>query len=115
MTGVETGVFRRRRVQRRGVFLAFGALLSSVTITNALPEAIAHAAPQTVVDDAGADESSSPGQKDLNFLTVDYAPTTPGTLPVTWGWDDTAWSGSNTGDACSLFDTDGDGKANNAM
>jgi hypothetical protein len=54
-----------------------------------------------VVDDQGADDY--PGQKDLNFLTVDYAVT--GKVTVTWGWDDTAWSGNNTGDACVLFDT----------
>jgi hypothetical protein len=28
-----------------------------------------------------------------------------------WGFDDTQWTGNNTGDACALFDTDGDGSA----
>jgi hypothetical protein len=65
-----------------------------------------------VVDDQGADDY--PGQKDLNFLTVDYA--VVGKVTVTWGWDDTAWSGNNTGDACVLFDTGGNpGFANYAM
>jgi hypothetical protein len=68
-------------------------------------------APIYLIDDQGADDY--PGQKDLNFLTVDYA--TVGKVSVTWGWDDTAWSGSNTGDACTLFDTDGNGFANYSM
>src|SRR5262245_59441438 len=68
------------------------------------------AAPITIVDDKGPDDL--PGQKDLSFLTVDYSPPTPGTVNVTWGWDDTAWSGGNTGDACALVDTDADGFAN---
>jgi len=69
----------------------------------------ASAAPITVVDDGGADDET--GQKDLSFLTVDYAPSV-GDIAVTWGWDDTSWSGNNSGDACTLFDTDGDGFAN---
>jgi hypothetical protein len=70
------------------------------------------AAPVFVVDDAGADDE--PGQKDLNFLTIDYTPSTPD-IAVTWGWDDTQWSGNNTGDACTLFDTDSDGFANYSL
>ena len=66
--------------------------------------------PLTAIDDAGPDDE--PGQKDLNFLTVDYNPPTAGTINVIWGWDDTGTSGANTLDACSLFDTDSDGKAN---
>jgi hypothetical protein len=46
---------------------------------------------------------------------VDYAPGTPGQIEVSWGWDDTAWSGNNTGDACTLFDTDADGFANYSL
>src|SRR5688572_29138285 len=66
--------------------------------------------PQVFVDDAGADDES--GQKDLNVLSVDYANQGAGTLAVTWNWDNTSTSGANTRDACSLFDTDGDGNAN---
>ena len=36
-------------------------------------------------------------------------------INVKWGWDDTATSGANTRDGCSLFDTDGDGFANYAF
>jgi hypothetical protein len=57
------------------------------------------------VDDAGADDY--PGQKDLNFFTFDFAGGT--SVAITWGWDDTSWSGNNTGDACALIDTDQSG------
>jgi Prealbumin-like fold domain len=58
-----------------------------------------------IVDDAGADDY--PGQKDLNFFTFDFAGGT--SVAITWGWDDTSWSGNNTGDACALIDTDQSG------
>ena len=68
------------------------------------------AAPLTFVDDGGADDE--PGQKDLNFLTVDYGVPGATSINVNWGWDDTATTGNNTLDGCALFDTDGDGFAN---
>jgi hypothetical protein len=68
--------------------------------------------PTTIVDDQGADDE--PGQKDLNSLTVDET-AAPGQIAILWNWDDTVWSGNNTGDACSLFDTDGDGRANYSL
>lgn len=64
---------------------------------------VALAAPITVIDDAGPDDE--PGQKDLNQLTVDFDSVTAD-IVVTWNWDVTSVSGANTGDACSLFDTD---------
>ena len=64
------------------------------------------AAPVVVVDDQGPDDE--PGQKDLSQLTVEY---TGGVLTFSgWNWDDTATSGANTRDACTLFDTN-----NNAL
>ena len=71
---------------------------------------MAVAAAVTVVDDNGADDE--PGQKDLNSLSVDYNPGNAFDIVITWHWDDTAWSGQNSGDAEALFDTDGDGNAN---
>ena len=66
---------------------------------------------QTVVDDQGPDDE--PGQKDLSQLTVEY---TFGILTFTgWNWDDTATSGANTRDACTLFDTDNDLNANYSL
>src|SRR5262249_21218917 len=66
----------------------------------------------TVVDDQGPDDLA--GQKDLTQLAVD-AGNLPTSQAIIWTWDDTAWSGSNTGDACSLFDTDNDGFANYSL
>jgi hypothetical protein len=63
-----------------------------------------------IVDDSGADDY--PGQKDLNFFTFDYGLPGATAIAVSWGWDDNAWSGNNSGDACTLFDTDADGLAN---
>ena len=70
----------------------------------------AGAIPITIIDDAGPDDE--PGQKDLNELTVDFAPGGGVDLEVTWNWDVISVSGANTGDACSLYDTDNDGNAN---
>ena len=61
----------------------------------------------TIIDDAGPDDE--PGQKDLSQMSFDLGLTA---IALTWNWDDTAWSGSNTGDACALVDTDTDGNAN---
>jgi hypothetical protein len=77
------------------VALLFGAFSSSLV-------AKAHAAPIVVIDENGANDV--PGQKDLTSYSVDDAGL-PASLAVTWNWDDISWSGSNTGDACALFDT----------
>lgn len=62
------------------------------------------------VDDQGANDE--PGQKDL---TAQSSANDAGTFYTAWKWDDTAWSGNNTGDGCSLFDTDADGLTNYAL
>jgi hypothetical protein len=58
-----------------------------------------------VKDDAGANDT--PAQSDLNAFT--RADNVGGKIGVKWVWDDVnAWTGSGqTGDACALFDTDG--------
>jgi hypothetical protein len=66
-------------------------------------------APIVLVDNSGPDDY--PGQKDLNLLSVDSGGL-PNSLGVIWNWDDTGWTGNNTGDACSLYDTNGNGFAN---
>ncbi|MEQ1606381.1 MAG: hypothetical protein ABL999_16080 [Pyrinomonadaceae bacterium] len=66
----------------------------------------------TIVDDGGPDDN--PNQKDLTFVTID-SDVSFGTQAVTWGWDDTSWNGNNTGDACVLYDNDGDGNNNFAL
>src|SRR5687768_11868751 len=64
------------------------------------------------IDDAGPDDE--PGQKDLNASSSDLGATAIG---ITWNWDDTGFGplGGNTGDACTLIDTDQDGFANFAF
>ena len=94
-----------RRVRR--AVLALLALLVAVGLSFTLS---AMAAPITIVDDGGPDDEV--GQKDLSQLTVDSA---ADPLAVSWNWDDTAWSGGNTGDACALFDTNGNGFADNVV
>src|SRR5687768_11180581 len=70
------------------------------------------AAPESIEDEQGANDE--PNQKDLTKLTIDYA-NLPTSVDVTFNLDDTAWSGANTGDGCSLFDTDGDLNVNFAL
>lgn len=71
----------------------------------------AAAAPQCEVDAQGADDENA-AQKDLSQMCIDDTDPTF----ISWQWDGTSiWSGGNTGDACALFDTDGDGLANSAV
>src|SRR5215208_3747909 len=85
-------------------FLALGvAFFASSSVRAAL---------SCVNDTAGANDE--PGQKDLTQLCVDDAGL-PLTLQVTWNWDEVSVSGSNTLDACSLYDTDNDGNVNFAL
>ena len=63
------------------------------------------------LDPEGVDDE--PGQKDLNMVEIIYV---DGILTNTnWNWDNTTWSGANTGDACGLFDSDNDGYADYAL
>jgi hypothetical protein len=66
-----------------------------------------------VCDDGGPNDV--PDQSDLNCFS--RADNIAGRLWMRWSWDDVnAWTGSGqTGDACSLLDTDGDGNANFAF
>jgi len=57
-------------------------------------------------DDAGANDE--PGQKDLTAQDSVFE-SGSNDFYSAWKWDDTSWNGNNTGDACSLFDTDGNG------
>ncbi len=86
--------------------LAILALMTGVMATSVM------AAPSFTFtpDDQGANDE--PGQKDL---TAQSAAFDGSTFYTAWKWDDTSWSGNNTGDACSLFDTDNDGNVNYAV
>ena len=62
-------------------------------------------------DEQGANDE--PGQKDLTKLWS-WSPS-GATLKIGWNWDETGWSGNNTGDACALFDVDQDTTADYAV
>jgi Prealbumin-like fold domain len=66
-------------------------------------------------DDGGVDDINS-NQVDLNQMGTDEI-NLPNTLGVKFNWDDTGWTGGNTGDACALFDTDvpTNGRSNYAL
>src|SRR4051794_7939672 len=59
----------------------------------------------TVNDTGGANDAV--GQGDLTQMGRDD--TDPTTYMLEWGWDNITWPGANTGDACALFDTNGNG------
>ncbi len=63
-----------------------------------------------VIDQQGANDN--PGQKDLTMMGRDDSDTEY--LKVFWNWDDVDFQ-SQTGDACALFDSDGDGNINLAV
>ncbi len=100
-----------RRSRVRALF-AGGAVVTLVFMMMALLAPVASAAPTTFLDDGGPDDQV--GQKDLNSLTVDYGSVGATSIAISWTWDDTDFSGNNTGDACAEFDTDKDGKSNYA-
>jgi len=97
--------------------LAVAALAISGVAARPRP---AFAAAACLVDTAGADDINA-NQKDLNEFCQSagndggLAGCTSSDANLTWTWDDTGWTGSNTGDACALYDTDGDHKANFAL
>ncbi|MGH7893109.1 MAG: hypothetical protein ACREQL_00485 [Candidatus Binatia bacterium] len=67
---------------------------------------------QCILDVQGADDQ--PGQKDLSQFCL-VGTCNVSNTSASWSFDDTSWSGNNTGDACALFDSDGDGNANRAL
>jgi len=77
--------------------LAACMLLTGITASSAL------AAPTFIYhnDDDGANDE--PGQKDLTAQSADED---AGIFYTSWKWDELSFSGKNTGDGCSLFDTD---------
>ena len=81
-----------------------GTVIATTTFTDSI---------STCVNDAqGANDE--PGQKDLTKMCADYTGL-PTSEMVSWDWDDGSWPGGNTGDACALFDTNGDGLVNYAL
>lgn len=115
-TPMRAGRRAGRGARPRSVLL-FGALLACMLSFAAQANAaydVSSSPPFTFVpDEQGADDY--PGQKDLNGQAVTTVPGTPLQLWFAVKWDDTDFSGGNTGDACALFDTDTDNKINSAV
>jgi hypothetical protein len=101
---------KTKAAPRYALIIAF-ALLIAVGTTWAFATPT-QAALVCVNDTAGPNDE--PGQKDLTRLCVDEA-NTPTSIEVTWNWDEISVSGANTLDACSLYDTDGDGYVNYSL
>src|SRR5262245_12239586 len=100
---------RRHQTLLRSITYPGIALAAILTVLPVSSTAHAQSA-DCLRDVQGPDDE--PGQKDLNQFCDLLGNNAPYELTVTWNLDDTAWSGSNTGDACALFDTDGDHNAN---
>jgi hypothetical protein len=95
------GRTRRRRMTLIAGIMAL--LIVPVLVTQAGALTTVGAPTFTYVNDAqGADDQ--PGQKDLSAHAV--ATPAPGDIWVSWKWDITSLTGTNTGDACALFDSD---------
>ena len=84
---------------------ASGTVIASMSFTDA---------PLSGCQNDSAGVNDVPNQKDLSKMCADYS-TLPTSVGVSWNWDDAKFSGANTGDACALFDTNGNGLANYAV
>lgn len=98
----------RRRRARWLIVLALMLVTGMLATTSAL------AVPSFTFDDDDQGANDEPGQKDLTAQASAVDSVSPNHFFTAWKWDDTAWSGNNTGDGCSLFDTNDDGFVENA-
>ncbi len=62
-------------------------------------------------DVQGPNDPSGDGQADITQLCIDESGL-PASFELEFSWDDNSFSGNNTGDACVLFDLDGDAAGN---
>ena len=108
MIGIRTVSLKLKNALLVAVLLASNMLGMGMSLL--LPQTV-NAAPLCTVDQQGANDE--PGQKDLTKYCADTTGVT--SVSVGWQWDETSWSGANTGDACILFDTDNDTNINNAL
>jgi hypothetical protein len=84
-------------------------VLALLLVIGMLASTSAFAAPVFAFDDDDQGANDEPGQKDLTAQASAVDQSAPNHFFTAWKWDDTSWSGNNTGDGCSLFDTNGDG------
>src|SRR5262245_66682992 len=88
------------------------AVATLLALTVGTP-ATAPAAFQCKPDLQGADDA--PGQRCLTQECIDPVPGGGFDFVISFNFDETGFPGSNTGDACVLFDTDQDGLAKWAL
>jgi len=88
--------------------VAFSLSFLAASPVSAQPTVDCDALIPTADTDGADDENQS--QSDQGQMAFDSE-----NFCVAWTWDDTTFSGGNTGDACALFDTDGDGGVNFAI
>ncbi len=106
---------RNTPVLVRLTFLSMLALALALLVWVATPaESLAAPEGPAAVEctDDSDDANDQPVQKDLTRVCIDEA-LEP--LKIDWNWDEISLGGSNTGDACALFDTDEDGLVNYAV
>lgn len=96
----------RRWLALLATVLIGGALVAAPVFANLGIHAIPDPAGFTM-DDGGANDE--PNQKDLTAQGTSFH---EGDFYTGWKWDDTSWSGNNSGDGCNLFDSDSDENAN---
>ena len=113
------GSSRRRSLRVRGrrstlALLVFAGLLTPLLVGAVATGAEIPANFLVVEDQQGANDVNS-DQVDLTLMGRDDS--TAGFSKYVWNWDSTdSWTGSGqTGDACALYDTDGDGNINFAI
>src|ERR1043166_1567037 len=98
--------------------VAVKALLAVICIRIALTlgtrSAFAQLPAPAFCDTDAQGANDQPGQKDLTQFCIDFG-TGIYDLIDRWDWDDNKLPGGNTADACTLFDTDNDGRANLAV
>ncbi|NIV17425.1 MAG: hypothetical protein GWN47_03215, partial [Woeseiaceae bacterium] len=90
-----------------------GCALVAMGLLAPVPAAAQLTVPTQCTDDLGG-ANDEVNQGDLTRWCVDFG-TGDYELVAKWNWDDTSLPGGNTGDACTLYDTDGDGNANLAV
>jgi hypothetical protein len=115
MGQLHIGAIKRSKWALLALVFIFTQLIPLYTFNGVADAAVGPNDPTQVVctnDTQGANDE--PGQKDLTKMCYDGSGT-PTSVYAEWDWDEISWSGSNTGDACALFDTDGDGFANYAV
>src|SRR5262245_54452775 len=103
-----------RRLRFSRLVRLIAALLIAVSQLLLIPLAQAASIPSNfffVIDQQGVNDQ--PNQKDLTEMGRDDQ-SDPNYLKIFWSWDDTSFS-SQRGDACALFDSDGDGNVNFAV